>query len=258
MKQLSCKSVKADHNLKKVSYVLESNKVTFANGISGRLIRDLLFKNKKQTKGYIYVDPQGYKRDIGYLGNNFKKEIQSNTFEEEVNILNEKYYLNFQNVNDRALNALKFVELDESYFNKKFEKMALSELKKINLALILFYNPKIIILDYFEKNLCYHDIKYMMKLIIKLKSSYDKTIIVISDDLTYYLELINNMIIFKNGSIVYKKNNVDLYDDEIYRYLEMPKLIDFIKYVNKDGKKLLTYLDLKELIKGIYRDVENK
>jgi hypothetical protein len=86
MKQLSCKSVKADHNLKKVSYVLESNKVTFANGISGRLIRDLLFKNKKQTKGYIYVDPQGYKRDIGYLGNNFKKEIQSNTFEEEVNI----------------------------------------------------------------------------------------------------------------------------------------------------------------------------
>ena len=36
----------------------------------------------------------------------------------------------------------------------------------------------------------------------------------------------------------------------------MPKIIEFIKYANEKGHQIEHYTDIKELIKGIYRDVE--
>ena len=44
------------------------------------------------------------------------------------------------------------------------------------IVLILFYNPKLYIFDYFEKGFNYKDIDYLKKVLRKLKGNYDKNI----------------------------------------------------------------------------------
>ena len=73
-----------------------------------------------------------------------------------------------------------------------------------------------------------------------------------------YLNIINNVIIFKDGKIVFTGDNKNLYDDTLYKYIDEPEIIKFIKNANSKGHKLDNYVDIKELIKAIYRDVENK
>ena len=50
----------------------------------------------------------------------------------------------------------------------------------------------------------------------------------------------------------------DCYNEKLYRYMKMPKIIEFVKMARKNGHELLDYVDVKELIKEIYRDVEAK
>ena len=57
----------------------------------------------------------------------------------------------------------------------------------------------------------------------------------------------------QNKTIIYETE--DFFDDNLYKYVKCPKIIEFIKYVNKDGKKLENNTDIYELIKDIYRSV---
>ena len=50
----------------------------------------------------------------------------------------------------------------------------------------------------------------------------------------------------------------DLYNEDLYKYIKCPKIISFIKMVKDKDINLSNYLDINELIKGIYRSVEGK
>jgi energy-coupling factor transporter ATP-binding protein EcfA2 len=122
----------------------------------------------------------------------------------------------------------------------------------------LFINPQIIIFDNYENELTGKDQEYLKKLFNKLTKMYHKNIIICSNNITPYIGIINNIVIFKNGQIVYENNQDFYYDDKVYQYLATPDIISFIKYIQASGHKIDHYLDIKEVIKSIYRDVENK
>ena len=69
----------------------------------------------------------------------------------------------------------------------------------------------------------------------KLKSNYNKNIIIVSDNISYFLDTLDEYIIFNNGKVVVTGDKKDLYNED-----------------------LSNYLDINELIKGIYRSVEGK
>lgn len=156
------------------------------------------------------------------------------------------------NLNIKNLNkALKMVELDESVIDKNIDSLSLSDIFKLELATKL--NNEIIIIGNLSNTLNYKDIEYIKKLLLKLNNDYQKKIVVIDNDIKMFFNLAKKIIVMQNKNILYETE--DFYDDKLYEYVKMPKIIEFIKYVNKSEKKLNNNVDIYELIKDIYRSV---
>ena len=146
----------------------------------------------------------------------------------------------------------------KNYSNCYFSDLSNGEIKKIKLALALFVNSKIIILDYYDKGLSSKDREYLCKLLRKISKMYHKNIIVCSDNLNDYINVVDRIIIFNNGLLVLDKDKNEIYDDDIYKYIEMPDIIKMIKYLEVNNHYFDHYIEPNELLKAIYRDVENK
>jgi len=255
LKDLCCSSTNKEKVLTNVSWTFPSHKITFISGISGRLLRDLLIGKKKKLSGSIVVNPKGMVSDIGYLSNSPLKEFNSKNLYEEFNIIYKRFNLKFD-ITKRISDTLKMVNLSEDYLTKSFNTYSTTELKRAMLACVLFYNPKVIILDYFEKGFNYREIEYIKRILLKLKSKYEKNIIIVSDNLEEFMNIMDCFCIFNNGKIVVTGSNKDLYNEDIYKYIKCPKIIKFIKLAKDKNINLENYLDINELIKGIYRSVK--
>lgn len=248
-------SKKIDENINNVTYTFK-NSITFVDGISGQLIRDLLYQEKLPKKGIVALNKKGKKYDISYLSKDYV--FYKNNIYEEIVYLNKIYRLNYKNIEKRIKDALKMVNLDITYISEDFDSLSSNEKKLLSLAIALIINSKIIILDYFEKGLSYNQINYMKKLLLKINKMYNKSIIIISNDLDNYINIVRDIVIFNMGDIVFKGTKDDLYNNELYKYIDTPHIINFIKYLEKKDHKFDHYIDIKELLKAIYRDVENK
>lgn len=168
-------------------------------------------------------------------------------YQSNINMSGRVIDLNIRNIEK----ALVMVGLNESFIEKELNTLSLSELWKVELATKL--DKEYIIVGNLSKNLIYKDIDYMKKLLIKLSSNYNKKIVVIDEDINVFLNFINNIYVMKNKKIVYNTNN--FFDSKLYEFTKMPKIIEFIKYVNKDKKLLDENTEVYELIKDIYRRV---
>ena len=258
LNKVSCTSVNEERKLNNVTCTFKSGNITFISGISGRLLRDLLIGKKGKSSGSIEISPAGTIKDIGYLSNSPLKEFKTKTVYEEMNYLGDLYNLNYEDRNKKMYDALKLVELNDSYLRRSFNTLSTTEMKRVQLALILFYHPKLYIFDYFEKGFNYKDIDYLKKVLRKLKGNYDKNIIIVSDDISYFLDTLDEYIIFHKGKVAVSGDKKDLYNEDLYKYIKCPKIISFIKMVKDKDINLSNYLDINELIKGIYRSVEGK
>lgn len=147
--------------------------------------------------------------------------------------------------------AFKMVGLSNDILDKNINELSLSEQFKLDLATKL--DKDIIIIGNLSKNLIYKDIEYIKKLLIKLNNDYHKKIIVIDEDVNIFFNLVKYMYVIRNKEIIYSTDN--FYSDELYKYCKMPKIIEFIKYVNKDKKRLNENTDIYELIKDVYRSL---
>ena len=153
--------------------------------------------------------------------------------------------LEIKNIN----NALKMVGLTDECLNTLTSDLTLSEKFKIDLATKL--DKDIIIIGNLSKSLLYKDIEYIKKLLIKLNNEYNKKIVVIDEDINVFINLVKCIYVIKNKDIIYSTNN--FYDDELYKYVKMPKIIEFIKYVKEKNYEINEHLDIHELIKDIFR-----
>lgn len=153
--------------------------------------------------------------------------------------------LNIKNIEK----ALLMVNLDNKVLNKKIDELTLNELFKVDLLTKL--DKEIIIIGNLSKNLIYRDIEFIKKLLLKLNKEYNKKIVIIDENIDVFINLVNYIYVLKNKQIVYSTN--DYFDDELYEYVKCPKIIEFIKYVKKDGKKVDETLEIYELIKDIFR-----
>ena len=71
----------------------------------------------------------------------------------------------------------------------------------LGIALALILNPKVIILDEPTVYLDSKNKKNLIKLLKKLKREYQKTIIVISNDINFIYEISDNIVLINNGEV---------------------------------------------------------
>ena len=101
-----------------------------------------------------------------------------------------------------VVQSLKIVGLDETYLDRDPNELSYVEKKKVQLASIMSYNPELLILDNIDRGLTFRDKEYFRKLFYKLKNKYDKTIILITIDVSFLFDVVDKVEVINKGNLV--------------------------------------------------------
>ena len=255
--------------LKEFNYIFKSGVAYALLGDASEVVAKLAVLDKRPTKGSVLVNGnvikktakienfEEIKKDLVYIDFASKYKFVKNNFRDELVFwLNRKKMI--KNVDKLAVQSLMMVGLDETFLDKNLWNLSSAESKKVLLALNLCLNPKVLVIKDIDYGLVYKDRLNIKRLLIKLKSRYDKMLFILSSNCDFLIDLVDKVLVINNGEIILDGNKDVFYNNLLYKYIKKPKIIEFIKYANNKGHELLPYTDIKELIKAIYRDVENK
>ena len=231
------------------------------------IIGELLMLLKRPSKGEIKIDEivikrtthvnnvNGLRRKIGIVP--FENNVYlKRSVKEEIKNAMANYGYKTRNITKHIADSLMIVGLDDSYLVRDPNTLSYVEKKKVNLALAMSYNPEVLVIESFDKGLTFREREYFRKLFVRLKNKYKKTIILVNCEIPFMFDIVDNLYVINKGKLVLSGNKDVFYEDRLYKYVEMPKIVEFIKYVNSMGHDILEYTDIKELIKGLYRDVK--
>ena len=157
----------------------------------------------------------------------------------------------------RVVDALKLVGLDDSYLDLDPMSLNIRDAKKVALACILIYNPKIIILDEFTNGLTTADKNDLVRILRVLKNKYRKTIILLSKDTSFCYQISDHIYLMSLTRLArHGKRNI-LEDEELMSEvnLPVPSIAAFVNACNNKGHEINHYTNILDLIKGVYRDV---
>ena len=231
------------------------------------IIGELLMVLKRPTKGEIKLDNIIVKRTTHINNvNELRKRIGIVPFEnnvylkktvkDEIKNAMANYGYKTRNIVKHIVDSLTIVGLDDSYLSRDPNTLSFVEKKKVNFALVMSYNPEVLVIESFDKGLTFREREYFRKLFLKLKNKYNKTIILINSELPFMFDVVDKLIVVNKGRVVISGDKDIFYEEKLYKYVEVPKIVEFIKYANSEGHDIQEYTDIKELIKGLYRDVK--
>ena len=247
--------------LNNINYEFEEGKITgiLSGSGNGKTILSYLISGiEKPTSGVITNPYQG--REIGYIFQNAEESFMFPTIREELLFGLRKYNYKNESEEKRIEDSLKMVGLPLEYLDRSPFELSSGEKELLSLAIVLSLNPKLIIIDEPTIYLDNKKEEYLIKVLKKLKTNYKKTILIFTSDLEFASKIIDNYLLIKNGKIYNKGTSRELLTstDKIKKAgIEIPKIIEFINSV-KDKKNidLEPTLDIKELMKDIYRNVK--
>lgn len=182
------------------------------------------------------------------------------TVREEVSFGMKLYNYRMPEIEKRVVDSLKMVGLGEEYLDRNPFTLSNGEKRKIALASILVFNPKVIILDEPTIGLDSSSKKSLIQLLRKLKTRYNKTIVLISHDVDMVHFISDYIYVIDSGNIVLEGDKYSVFkkEQELKKYgLRVPKVIEFSNLVlNKKGIKIGYRDEINDLIKDIYRYVK--
>ncbi len=231
------------------------------------ILGHMLMGIKRPTKGEIVIDGMPIKRTshikninalrkkIGFVYDD-KIKYNCSTVKDEIKEHMKNYGYKTKNVTKHIVDSLKIVGLDDKYLMRDPATLSLTEQKKLQLASVMSYNPEVIILENFSRGFTNRERDYFRKLFLKLKNKYNKTIILIGTDLPFLFDIVDSVHIISNGKLVLSDDKEIFYNKKLYKYVEMPPIVQFTIYANSEGHNINEYTDLKELIKELYRNVK--
>ena len=158
--------------------------------------------------------------------------------------------------------SLRLVGLEEDYLEKDIYTLSKSEKKLLQIALALVVNPDILILEdpfvYFDKN----SFEKLINMLLELKRKYQKTIIICSQDIDILYQITDNLVIFKDNKVLINDKTKTVFKDLLFlkdNQIELPEIIQFKEEVLFYGIKLQESKSVNDLIKDVYKNVqENK
>lgn len=207
-------------------------------------------------KGKKIANLDNLRVNIGLILQNPKESFSNLKVKDEINFGMKYFNVKLSEMNQRCSDALKMVGLNDSYLERKIFTLSSGEMRKVSLDSVLTVNPKVIILDEPTIGLDSMSKKNLLSLIRKLKTRYNKTIIIFTHDADLLHQISDYVFVLDDGKIVLEGNKYDVFtNDELYNYgLVPPKIIEFEKLVQKQKNIKIGYRDeINDLIKDIYR-----
>ncbi len=258
--------------LKDASFKIEENSITAFVGDSNsgktaiaELLDALIFPTNGSIKignfinnGRRIKNINKLRFDVGYMFKNPYDMFFNRTVSDEIEFGMKYFKYKLEKIDLRATDALKMVGLDETYLKLNPLDLSLAEAKKVALASIIVFNPKVIVLDEPTIGLNNKEKKSLIRLLKMLKKKYNKTIIIMSKDTDFLYQFVEKVFLMHRARIVTSGDKEILTDSDLITAmgLSIPKISEFISIANKEnGADLEFYTDIRDLIKGVYRDV---
>lgn len=258
--------------LKNITYTFEDNKITSLIGASGAgktLLSYLMTGLVLPTEGTLAIegniidnntkDFKYIRRQIGYVFQNPEEQFFTNTVKEEIEFSLKKYKYKLDKLEIHILNSLKMVGLDETFLSRNPFTLSGGEKEKLAIAIALSLNPKILILDEPTIYLDDKSISELIDLLTKIKEKYNKTIIIISNDINFINIISDNIVMLKKGKInlnITKDKLLENIDKIKKSGMEVPKILEFINLAEKYKNKKFTHTDdLEKLVSEIKDNV---
>jgi len=140
-----------------------------------------------------------------------------------------------------AAEALKLVNIDESYFDVSPLELSGGQKRRVAIAGIIACDPKIIVLDEPTAGLDPHGSKEIIDLFISLNKRLHKTIIIVSHDNEMVYNYCDETVVLSHGKIRYHGSTFELFSNKEllkeYNLLE-PQIVTFRNLLQDNGFKL--------------------
>lgn len=258
--------------LDNITYTFEDNKITSIIGKSGSgktLLSYLITGLILPEEGIISIedniidkntkDLKNIRKIIGYVFQNPEEQFFTSSVKEELEFSLKNYEYKLDKIDKRVIDSLKMVGLDKNFLNRNPFSLSAGEKEKLAIAIALSLNPKILILDEPTIYLDDKSVSELIDLLLKIKDKYNKTIIIISNDINFVNKLSDNIVMLKNGKISLNIKRTELIDNiDIVKKneVEVPKILEFISMIEKNKKIKLTYTeDVDTLVREIKENV---
>lgn len=178
--------------------------------------------------------------------------VRTRTLPDNISV---REYLSKVCSNDKRLeDSCKMVNENSDFLNRVVRYLSTTELLKLFLMEALLGKYKNIVLVNFDMYFMEKELLFFKKLFRKLVDKYDKSIVMFCDNVNFMFDLVDEMYL-NTVDRIYEFDGKDLYNKKIYKYLDKPKIVDFIEYLGNNGKAFDNYTEMKELLKAIYREV---
>ena len=227
----------------RINDVLDSNKIIGIIGNSGSGKSELLNKLKQSKKLGIIND------DI----------IKCNIVKDQIEYFVREYNYRLKELNDRENEIITMLEINEDILDKSIYSISESELSKVLIASIMLYNPDNIIFDEVLYSLDHKSKTKLLKLLMKLKKFFNKTIIIVCPNIDDIYEFIDDIIVVDEGKIILCDNKYKLYNDNydllVDKNIRIPTIVSFIRKMKDKGINLDNVDTINELIKTVYREM---
>jgi len=170
----------------------------------------------------------------------------------KLNISVMQYLLQKTNASqERILQALQLVKMKSSLNTVLLSVLTQTEIKKVQLAEVLLLNSKVIVCEYFFQDLIYSEKEYFKRFFRNLIYKEHIKVILIENDMNFVCETVQKFYLFtKNEKYRFVDN---FYDDDIYKYVEMPFTVELVKYLESKGHTIDHDYTFNETLKAIYR-----
>jgi energy-coupling factor transport system ATP-binding protein len=216
-------------------------------------------ENFNIKKGMKLDNINDLRRKVGLVFQFPEEQFFNPTVREEVSFALKYFRYRNDRIHKQVSEALSMVGLDDNYLERNVFNLSGGEKRKVAIASVMVFNPKIVILDEPTIGLDYKSKKKLMQLVKKLKDRYHKTIIIVSHDVDMLNIIADDIVVMDKGKVISSgpKNEVFKNTSLFRQYgLMLPKIVEFTgKVITEKGVILGRYTDVKDLIKDIYRHV---
>ena len=239
-----------------------SGKSTLIEMINGLLLptNGIVHVGKHKLRNNIrIINANNLRFDIGIVFQNPEEQFFLKTVKKEIEFGMKYFGYKTDKIEERINSAIKMVGLKEEILTKNPFMLSGGEKRKVAIASVLAFNPKVIILDEPTNGLDSTSKESLVKLIKMLKDKYNKTIIVVSHDVDTLYKIVDNVIILSDGKLVAQGNKYEVFKRIDYlksNGVKVPQIVEFInKMEKKIGKKVNDVDNVIDLIKEINKYV---
>ena len=219
----------------------------------------------KPTIGDVYVEGINTKnatvaelsRKVGIVFQNADYQLFAQTVYDEIAFALKNFGFEEKEIKKRVENLLEYFSL-KHYAEHSPLLLSGGEKKRVALASVLVYDPKVLVLDEPTIGLDFVQKKNLKNLISDMKKK-NKTIIIVTHDLDFVAEIAERVVVIKDGRILRIESSSEIfYDEDLLEKANLiaPSIVRITKGLGIN-EKLLSLNEVLEKINLIIKNVQS-